>query len=273
MQINLLPQPSPFQQTRSIVLLSVAGAMVLANLWIGVSWFGASSEKKLQERILQDANRRIEVLHVELEKKIRLETQANQYQVLSNWSASRPNFQTEVHLLSSLLPEKSFLARVEFLEERTFELQAVLPNMESVATYLRLLEEEPTIERVLVQNVARREDSGTDSGNSSSTDSNAPQREVYYLSWSGLWQRLWSEYIRPLFSIDVAYASDDGLETWEKEEDQDMGEWNDSSNGGQGSGEQGSGGQGSGGQSSSTQKSKPAISYELNLQVTMKRDF
>lgn len=283
MQINLLPQPSPLQQIRSIVLMSVAGAMVLVNLWIGVSLLGANREKNIQAQILQDADRQIETLQVTLKKQKKLETEAGLYQVLAEWSASRPNFRSEIHLLSSLLPENSFLRQMEFLEERTFAIQAVFPNMESVSTYLRFLEEEPEIEEILVENVTRREFSEADSGTTSFIDpTSLPEKGEVAFSLSGLWQSLWQEPLRLLFSPGVAHASDDGREIPEEEEDQDMGEWNDSSNSGQdsvgqesdgqGSEEQGNGGQERDSQSSDLQESKSVIRYELNLRVTMKRD-
>lgn len=289
MEINLLPQPSPVQRVRSIALLAAAGVLVLTNLWLGLSWIGASNQQRQQEQNLQEANRQLQALQAELQKKYRVETLANQYQVLMDWSNSRPDFQEEIHLLSSLLPKKSFITQVQFLEERKFALQVILPDMESVSTYLRLLEEHPKIEHILVQSVTRQErDASGEGAISYLVPVPVSERGLAARSVDGLMHAFWEKHLRPLLFTGVAYASDDGQDPVDegsdagrREQDSGFAGENDpdaipSPEGGDGGGPNGQGpggeqGDGRGGQGE-THAGPPVVTYQLDLQVTMKRD-
>jgi hypothetical protein len=155
MRINLLPEPSPGQQLRRWILLGLAVALVLANVFLVVTWAGANLQLRQQESLLAETERKIRRLQPAYEEQNRLASLSQQSQVLTEWAASRPALRADLRLLASLLPRQSFITRVELLDEATFSVRAMLPDMASVATYLRVTEEHPEIARVQVLGVQR----------------------------------------------------------------------------------------------------------------------
>lgn len=271
MQINLLPQPSPVHRARNILLYSLAGALLLVNFWLLSSIVASHFEKKQQELILQDTNRQIEALQDELEERNKLELLSRRYEVLTEWSASRPLFRADVHLLSSLLPEDSYLVRVSLIERDRFELLAVLPDMESVSTYVRLLEDNPAVDSVEVQNLTRREIAETEATVEAGDDSSGGT-QVSSLSLPGMLRHVWQQYLHPVLGTGVVYASDSGEED-DTEDADGAADGSGGSGGGAGSGSNnGSNNSGSQTSNGSNAQQSVTVQYELSLAVTLKRD-
>lgn len=157
MRINLLPEPSWLDRVRQWVLTGLAAVLLLANGLLVAFWVGANVALKAQENQMADIEQEIAALQPAYEEHLRLMWLAEQHDVLTQWAASRPSLRADLELLASLLPNQSYITHVELLNEETYWLRAMLPDMASVSTYTRETERHPEIVRVQVLGVERKE--------------------------------------------------------------------------------------------------------------------
>lgn len=157
MQINLLPDQSPSVTFKTVGLASVAGLLLLGNLWAIVNWLNVSSEWKSANQILEMESAKLPALQQkanELQKKQDAEKQSK---ALETWAAKRPVLQDELRLFSSLLPVQSYLTSVHYNSNGVYDLTAELPDMESVASYLHHLQSNPKVLKLTVKSIAKTE--------------------------------------------------------------------------------------------------------------------
>ncbi|HHY65861.1 MAG TPA: hypothetical protein GX517_01450 [Alicyclobacillus sp.] len=156
MKIDLLPKPEPVHPLWTAVLTGTAGLLAIANLWAAGTWISSVVQTRTTEAGYRDLEARLPALQRQAAEQQRRETLTRQIDALQKWAASRPDFQSEVHLLSSLLPGRSALLSVQYTGGANYEVKASLPDLESVATYLRALQNDAQVATVTVKSVARQ---------------------------------------------------------------------------------------------------------------------
>lgn len=156
MRINLLPQPEPSRQYRTMILTGAAGVLALVNLWAGVAWMVSSAERRTADAAYDRAAARLPQLQQQAAELRKREELGRRIDAFYRWAANRPNFRSEVQLLSSLLPKDSALLSVHFAGESDYDVKASLPDLEAVATYLRQLQKNPQVASLKVKNVTRQ---------------------------------------------------------------------------------------------------------------------
>lgn len=156
MKIDLLPRPEPVHPLWTAVLTGTAGLLAIANLWAGATWVSALVQTRASDAAYRDAAARLPALQRQANEQQQRETLTRQIDAFEKWAASRPDFQDEVHLLSTLLPKNSALLSVHFVGGASYDVRASLPDLESVATYLRALQTSDRVASVTVKSVNRQ---------------------------------------------------------------------------------------------------------------------
>jgi hypothetical protein len=156
MQINLLPKQSPVKTYLTIGVTSAAALLLLGNVWIAVQYLQTDNEIETINGQLQQVQRKLPLLQTEADRAKKMQESANQYQALQRWSFLRSDLKEEVQLFSALLPVDGYLLVVNYADERVYELQAILPDLESVATYLRQLETHKEVAGVAVKSLSEQ---------------------------------------------------------------------------------------------------------------------
>ncbi|MFC4767988.1 hypothetical protein [Effusibacillus consociatus] len=156
MQINLLPYQPASVTYRTIGLSSLAGLLLLGNLLGIVNWVQYSIQQKEAQSILDTQNASLSKLQEKAAKVQKMQDLDRQAQALEKWAAKHPVFQEELQLLSSLLPTASYLTMARYNGTAVYDLQAELPDMESVATYLHELRNHQRIAAVRVKSATRQ---------------------------------------------------------------------------------------------------------------------
>ncbi|MDI3257654.1 MAG: hypothetical protein QJR01_08015 [Kyrpidia sp.] len=156
MQINLLPQPESSGQSRTVVLTGSAGVLVLVNLWAAVTWIAATADRGAADAVYNQMSARLPQLQQQAAELSRREELIRRIEAFNRWAMNRPIFLDEVHLLSSLLPKNSSLLTVHFVGQADYDVKASMPDLESVATYLRQLQKNPRVASLKVKTVTRQ---------------------------------------------------------------------------------------------------------------------
>ncbi|GAX88494.1 PilN domain-containing protein [Effusibacillus lacus] len=157
MQINLLPVQPPSVIYKTIALTTLAGLLAIGNLWFVVRWIQHGNEQMLAEQLLTSERAKLPDLQSKASEIQKLLDTAKQSQALDSWSGKRPQFLEELSLFSSLLPAKSYLTSVHYVGTGIYDLEAELPDMESVSTFLRHLQIHPKITGLTVKAATRIE--------------------------------------------------------------------------------------------------------------------
>lgn len=216
MRINLLPQPSSSNTYRTILLSVVAGGLLLGNLWAVLNGLNSAAERKQAQQILENENKKLSKLQEKAAQVQQAQETERQSRYLENWAGKRPRLQDELHLLSSLLPPKSYLAAVQYKSSGVYDLQAELPDLESVATYLQDLRNNPGIAGLTVKSVTLKEEAPPGQPPASpppgpGLQQPAPQSVPQTIDGTGSVGKLIGKWLSLLpWSAEVAYASGPG---------------------------------------------------------------
>lgn len=157
MQINLLPAPSLTKRLRHWTAMGLVAVLLAMNALLVFFWAGAHMLMQQQNDALVKAQREIRQLQPAYEEQNRLMTLSKQYEVLTEWANSRPPVRTDLELLASLLPSRGYITNVELLDERTYWIRAMLPDMAAVASYMYAAERQREIAQVKALGVERKE--------------------------------------------------------------------------------------------------------------------
>ncbi|WP_018131347.1 PilN domain-containing protein [Effusibacillus pohliae] len=166
MQINLLPIQSSSVTVRTIVLSAAAGALLLGNLVAVGEWWSFAGEKRQAQQTLTSHKGELAKLQEKAAQVGKAQELQRQSQALEKWADSRPPLEDEVRLLSSLLPPRSYLTAVQYDSTGLYQVQAELPDMESVATYLYALQHNSRVAAVSVKSVILQESIQNSAGTS-----------------------------------------------------------------------------------------------------------
>lgn len=158
MRINLLPEPSWSQRIRRWVLPSLTTVLLLINVLLIGLWIRADLLIREQENRLAQMEQEMLQLQPAYEEHSRMMRLAEQSDVLEQWAASRPSLRSDLQRLASLLPNRSYITHVELLDEATYWVRAILPDMESVSTYAHATEQHAEIAQVQVLGIEEKEE-------------------------------------------------------------------------------------------------------------------